>query len=129
MNIELSPKLNALLIIEEVFLFIGSVLLFGLTTEYSWWMYVLLFFLPDISFAAYLINTKTGAFFYNLLHHKGLMVGLILLGYFTQLPLLLTIGIVFFGHSCFDRIFGYGLKFDDNFKHTHLGYLNQAKKT
>lgn len=126
MNIELNKSLKLLLNLEELLLFIGSVILFGIATEYSWWMYALLFFLPDISFAAYFINTKIGSRAYNLFHHKGLMVGLILTGYFTQIPLLLALGIVFLGHSCFDRVFGYGLKFDDDFKHTHLGWLNQA---
>lgn len=129
MNIELTKNLKFLLILEEVALFFGSVILFGLITDYFWWMYALLFFLPDVSFAAYLINTKAGAFFYNLLHHKGVMIGLMLFGYFAQLPILLAIGIVFLGHSAFDRVFGYGLKFSDNFKHTHLGYLNQGKNT
>lgn len=123
MHIELNKTLRTLLNLEELLLFIGSVILFGLIIGYSWWMYALLFFLPDVSFAAYLINTKTGAFFYNLLHHKGVMIGLILLGYFAQISILLAVGIVFFGHSCFDRIFGYGLKFGDDFKHTHLGKL------
>jgi hypothetical protein len=125
MNIELNNTLKVLLNLEEFLLFIGSVILFGIVTEYSWWMYALLFFLPDISFAAYLINTKIGAWTYNLFHHKGLMTGLILAGYFAQLPLLLAIGIVFLGHSCFDRVFGYGLKFADNFKHTHLGNIGK----
>ncbi|MEQ8523760.1 DUF4260 domain-containing protein [Gracilimonas sp.] len=129
MKIELNFNLRILLILEEILLFTGSVILFGLITGYTWWMYALLFFLPDVSFAAYLINTKTGAFFYNLLHHKGVMISLILLGYFAQLPMLVAIGIVFLGHSAFDRIFGYGLKFGDDFKHTHLGYLNQDKNT
>ena len=123
MHIELNKTLRTLLNLEELLLFIGSVILFGLITEYSWWMYALLFFLPDVSFGAYLINTKTGAFFYNLLHHKGVMIVLILTGYFAQLPLIVAVGIVFFGHSAFDRIFGYGLKFGDDFKHTHLGKI------
>jgi hypothetical protein len=127
MNIELTPRLKTLLILEESFLFVGTVILYGLATEYSWWIYALLFFLPDISFLAYLINTKTGAFFYNLLHHKGLMVCLILAGFFYQTDLLFAVGIVFLGHSSFDRVFGYGLKFNDDFKHTHLGYLSQGK--
>ncbi len=123
MKIELSPALNYTLKLEEFALFLGSVILFGSVTEYSWWIFALLFFLPDISFAAYLINTKAGAFSYNLLHHKGVMIGLILFGYFAQFPMLLAVGIVFLGHSAFDRIFGYGLKFTDDFKHTHLGKI------
>ncbi|MEX0608438.1 MAG: DUF4260 domain-containing protein [Balneolaceae bacterium] len=123
MKIELNNNIKTLLILEEALLFLGSVILFGLATSYSWWMFALLFFLPDISFLGYLINTKTGAWFYNILHHKGIMILLILAGYFSEIPLLLAVGIVFFSHTAFDRIFGYGLKFFDNFHHTHLGKI------
>ncbi|MEX2347666.1 MAG: DUF4260 domain-containing protein [Balneolaceae bacterium] len=123
MKIELTKNLKILLILEELALFIGSVILFGLATEYSWWMYALLFFLPDVSFTAYLINTKIGSWFYNIFHHKGIMIVLILAGYFADIEWLLAVGIVFLGHSAFDRIFGYGLKFPDDFKHTHLGKI------
>lgn len=125
MNIDLNSNLKFLLILEELLLFIGSVVLFGTITSYSWWFFALLFFLPDISFAAYLINTKIGAWCYNLLHHKGLMIGLILTGHFLEAPLLLAIGIIFLGHASFDRVFGYGLKFSDDFKHTHLGRIGK----
>jgi hypothetical protein len=37
--------------------------------------------------------------------------------------LLSVIGVILFGHSAMDRIFGYGLKFDDDFKNTHLGRI------
>lgn len=123
MKIELSPALNFILKLEELALFLGSVILFGLATEYSWWIFALLFILPDISFAAYLISTKAGAFFYNLLHHKGVLIALTLTGYFANIQILLAIGIVFFGHAAFDRVFGYGLKFSEDFKHTHLGRI------
>jgi hypothetical protein len=125
MKIELTKNLKFLLILEEFTLFIGSVILFGLATEYSWWMYALLFFLPDVSFAGYLINTKFGSWIYNLLHHKGIMIGLILIGYFAETHILLAVGIVFLGHAAFDRVFGYGLKFSDDFKHTHLGRIGK----
>jgi hypothetical protein len=118
-------NLRSLLILEELALFIGSVILFGLATEYSWWVYVLLFFVPDVSFTAYLINTKIGSWIYNILHHKGLMIGLILIGYFVGIQILLAVGIIFLGHTAFDRVFGYGLKFPDNFKHTHLGKIGK----
>jgi hypothetical protein len=29
------------------------------------------------------------------------------------------------GHSSFDRVLGYGLKYDDDFKHTHLGWIGK----
>jgi hypothetical protein len=123
MHIELSNHLKLLLNLEELALFIGSVILFGFVTSYSWWIFALLFFLPDISFAAYLINTQVGSWIYNILHHKGMMIALILAGYFVEIEWMLAIGIVFLGHAAFDRVFGYGLKFPDDFKHTHLGRI------
>lgn len=123
MNIELTKNLRILLILEELALFLGSVLLFGLATSYSWWIFAIFFFLPDVSFAAYLINTKIGSWIYNILHHKGIMIALTLIGYFAEMEWLLAVGIVFLGHAAFDRIFGYGLKFPDDFKHTHLGRI------
>lgn len=51
------------------------------------------------------------------------MIGLILAGYFAEIEWLLAVGIVFLGHAAFDRVFGYGLKFPDDFKHTHLGRI------
>lgn len=123
MNIELTKNIKTLLILEELALFIGSVILFGLATEFSWWIFATLFLLPDVSFAAYLINTKIGSWAYNILHHKGIMIGLILAGYFAEMEWLLVVGIVFLGHTAFDRVFGYGLKFPDDFKHTHLGRI------
>ncbi|MBD3616724.1 MAG: DUF4260 domain-containing protein [Gracilimonas sp.] len=120
---ELTKNIKILLVLEELLLFMGSVILFGMATSYGWWMFALLFFLPDASFAGYLISTKVGSWFYNILHHKGIMIGLILAGYFAEIDLLLAVGIVFLGHSAFDRVFGYGLKFSDDFKHTHLGRI------
>ncbi|MDR9418703.1 DUF4260 domain-containing protein [Gracilimonas sp.] len=123
MNIELNSSLKIQLILEEIVLFIGSFLLFGLATDFSWWIFALLFFLPDISFAAYLINTKVGSWIYNICHHKGIMIVLILTGYFAEMEWILAVGIVFLGHAAFDRVFGYGLKFPDEFKRTHLGKI------
>lgn len=123
MQIELNKTVRSYLVLEELTTFIGTLILFGLATSYSWWLYALLFFIPDISFTAYLINTKVGALAYNIFHHKGIMIALILIGYFTQLEWILAIGVIFLGHTSLDRVFGYGLKFSDDFKHTHLGRI------
>jgi len=125
LNIELNKSVKSLLILEELGLLAGSMILFSLTTHFEWWIYALLFFIPDISFAAYLINTKIGSAVYNIFHHKGMMIALIVTGYYAELEWILTVGIVFLGHAAFDRIFGYGLKFSDDFKHTHLGRIGE----
>jgi hypothetical protein len=36
-----------------------------------WWAYLLLLLGPDIGILGYLVGPRTGAFTYNLLHHKG----------------------------------------------------------
>jgi len=71
----------------------------------------------------YLINNKTGAFSYNLFHHKGLAIAIFISGIYFQNEIVQLTGIIIFGHASLDRLFGYGLKYPDNFKHTHLGVL------
>jgi hypothetical protein len=69
----------------------------------------------------YLVNTKTGAFFYNLFHHKGIAIVVYLAGIYFKNNAIQLAGIILFSHSSMDRIFGYGLKYDTGFKFTHLG--------
>ncbi len=111
-----------ILSLEYLGLLCLSLYLFSLL-EYSWWVYLALFFLPDIGMMGYLINTKVGAFTYNILHHQGIAVALYLMGVSLGNPLLLLSGTVLLGHANFDRIAGYGLKHADSFHHTHLGKL------
>ena len=112
--------------LEEVAMFSFSIYLFALTT-FSWWMFPALILLPDVGMIGYMINTKIGAITYNLTHHKGIAIFALLLGWHFDLSYLALAGIILFGHASMDRIFGYGLKYSDNFKHTHLGWLNQVK--
>lgn len=91
------------------------------------WLWFILFFAPDIGILGYLINTKIGAITYNTFHHKGIAIALVALGFFISTEALIAIGILLFAHSSFDRIWGYGLKFPDSFKNTHLGSLEKTK--
>lgn len=89
----------------------------------SWWVWVLLFFAPDISMLGYLINTRVGAFTYNLFHHKGMALVIAASGFWMNNDWLTATGILLFAHASFDRIWGYGLKLQVGFKNTHLGKL------
>ena len=93
----------------------------------AWWVWLPLFLSPDISMAGYLVNTKAGAALYNLVHHKGVAGIFIIAGVVAHLPVVLFVGILLWAHSSFDRIMGYGLKYNDSFQHTHLGVI--GKKT
>jgi hypothetical protein len=90
---------------------------------YAGWIYWALFLTPDISMLGYLANTQTGAFTYNLFHHKASALLIYFVGLIIASTVWQFIGLLLFGHSAFDRIFGYGLKYKDNFKNTHLGWI------
>lgn len=94
----------------------------------SVWLWVMLFFTPDIGMLGYLINTQAGAFCYNLFHHKGIALCIAAWGFFTHHDVATAIGILLFAHSSFDRMMDYGLKYSDAFKHTHLGWLPDKKQ-
>jgi len=114
--------MHKLLRLEEVGQFILAILLFS-SLPYSWWVFPLFILLPDISMAGYIHNTQTGSRIYNFFHHKGLGVLIYGIGIWMGQPVLLLAGIIIFGHAAMDRIFGYGLKFPDDFKNTHLGRI------
>ncbi len=93
--------------------------------QVDWWWYLLLLIGPDISMIGYLGGNKTGATIYNLFHHKGVAVIIIVAGFILSIEWLVIIGIVLFGHSSMDRFFGYGLKTGQGFKYTHLGVIGK----
>ncbi|HEX6982161.1 MAG TPA: DUF4260 domain-containing protein [Balneolaceae bacterium] len=108
--------------IEEFAMFLLTVLAFA-QTEFAWWWFPLLILAPDVSMIGYAFNNKTGATVYNIFHHKATAIGVFIAGYITGTPWLELVGVILFAHSSMDRIFGYGLKFSDSFKHTHLGKI------
>ncbi len=95
----------------------------------SIWIWVLLFFSPDVSMLGYIANAKVGAISYNIFHHKGIAIACIGIGYFMKIELVLTTGILLFAHASFDRVWGYGLKYYSSFNDTHLGKIKVDKTT
>lgn len=94
----------------------------------DWWYYLMLALGPDISMLGYAAGNKIGAFCYNLFHHKGLAVVLLITGLLYHEDTLICIGLILFGHSSMDRMFGYGLKLNEGFKFTHLGIIGKKNK-
>ncbi|MCP4051582.1 MAG: DUF4260 domain-containing protein [Mesoflavibacter sp.] len=114
--------MKSVLKLEELLQFALGIYLFS-TLSYTWWWFLVLILLPDIGMLGYLINTKTGALTYNVFHHKGLAILIFLVGVYFQIEVMKLIGTILFSHAALDRVFGYGLKYADNFKNTHLGHL------
>ena len=92
---------------------------------YEGWVFWALLLTPDIGLLGYAVNPRVGAVTYNIFHHKGLALLLYLTGAIFSAELLQFIGLLLFGHSSFDRMFGYGLKYSDSFHHTHLGMIGK----
>ncbi|HUP13711.1 MAG TPA: DUF4260 family protein, partial [Niastella sp.] len=63
--------MKQLLLAEEAAqLLLGILALYFQSLHVSWWLWPLLILAPDISMLGYMAGTKTGAFTYNLFHHK-----------------------------------------------------------
>lgn len=115
-------KMSTLLKFEELGQFLLAIFLFT-NLDYDWWVFPVCILLPDFSMLGYIVNPKFGAYLYNFFHHKLMAIILLILGTLVNLPVLILVGIILFGHAAMDRIFGYGLKYTNRFKNTHLGEI------
>lgn len=95
---------------------------------YAWWVFLAWLLVPDVSMLGYLINTRVGAWAYNIFHHQGIALAIGVTGVVLAIPEMQLAGLVLFGHSAMDRAFGYGLKYEDHFQHTHLGWIGNKQQ-
>ena len=124
---ETTGGVRTLLRIEGVTLFVGMTLHYGVWGG-SWWIYAALFFVPDLSFLAYLAGPRAGAAFYNATHTYMLPLILSFVGFGMALPLTLSISMIWMAHIGIDRALGFGLKYDAGFGFTHLGRIGKAAR-
>ncbi|WP_428841063.1 DUF4260 domain-containing protein [Bradyrhizobium pachyrhizi] len=118
---------RTLLRLEGLVLFLGMTVLYA-QWEGSWLVYVLLFLVPDLSFAAYLAGPRVGAIVYNAAHSYLAPVALMTLGFAAAAPLVLSIAMIWLAHIGIDRALGYGLKYSKGFGFTHLGRIGKAQE-
>ena len=116
---------RTLLRLEGIALFIGMTLLYGIW-DGSWWVYVILFLVPDLSFAGYLAGPKAGAIIYNAAHAYLGPMALMTAGLAGGEPLTLSIAMIWLAHIGFDRALGFGLKYEAGFAFTHLGRIGKG---
>jgi hypothetical protein len=116
--------MKTILKLEDIAELTLSIFLFA-QLDFAWWYYPALLLLPDLSMIGYLVNTRIGAALYNVFHHKGLGIAIGMIGFLLSNQALMLAGVILFGHSAMDRVFGYGLKYSDDFKNTHLGKIGK----
>ena len=109
-----------LLHVEGVAVMVTAVYLYSQLNA-SWGMFFLLFLVPDFSFLGYLYSTQLGSALYNFVHSytTPLLIGIGAMILSSNMSL--AIAIIWLFHIGMDRAVGYGLKYSDAFKHTHLG--------
>ena len=112
---------------EGAIIFVAAILVFihG-NTELPWWIAVLIFSAPDLSFAGYLLGPKVGAFGYNTVHVYAFGIAFLAAGVALSQPILTALGALWLAHAGFDRTLGYGLKTPEGFSFTHLGRIGKA---
>ena len=112
--------------IENLAIFLVAVLAYHYG-NYEWWLFAVLFLIPDLSILGYLAGRNAGAFVYNAGHtYLGpAMLVVVALILDDQRPI--PFAIIWVAHIAVDRLLGFGLKSFSGFKHTHLGYV--GKKT
>lgn len=108
-----------LLQLESLAFLLGSLYLYSLSGA-SWWVFVFLIFAPDISMLGYLKDKEYGARLYNIGHSYVLAISLIALAVLTDIKLIMSVGLILFSHISLDRMLGFGLKYRDSFKETHM---------
>lgn len=89
----------------------------------SWILFAAVLLAPDAAMLGYLGGTRLGAVTYNLAHTYLGPGALVIIGVLYGMHQLSALALVWFAHIGMDRALGYGLKYDDAFKHTHLGII------
>jgi hypothetical protein len=117
------PRL--ILRLEGAALFAGAVYAYWLSGA-SWWLFLVLFLVPDLSFAAYWLNPRVGAFAYNAMHATIGPILLGLYGFWFGPAIVIPVALIWAAHCGFDRMLGYGLKYPSAFQDTHLGRIGKT---
>jgi Domain of unknown function (DUF4260) len=112
---------TVLLQIEGVVLLLLSCAAYQHLFPHHWLLFALLFLAPDLSLLGY--ATRSGRFaaaLYNAIHTSAVPVLLGLASYLSGWRTGVALALIWFAHVCFDRGLGYGLKFAEGFKPTHI---------
>jgi hypothetical protein len=111
---------------EGLLILILNIFLYALSGA-SWWLFALLLLTPDLAMAGYWLSARSGAVTYNVAHsYVGpvVMAGAALA---SSHAALLPYCSIWAAHIGMDRALGYGLKYPESFKSTHLCWLGHER--
>ena len=117
---QLPSPVRYLLRIEGLAVAAVSAVLYARTGA-SWWLFAALWLTPDLSMLGYLLSPCRGARVYNAFHTYTLPIVLGLSGWLLHAAALVAVALIWVNHIGVDRLLGYGLKYSNGFRWTHLG--------
>ncbi|HDR7966296.1 DUF4260 domain-containing protein [Bacillus pacificus] len=107
---------------EGLVVFLATIYTYSLY-EFSWIIFWVFLLAPDLSMLAYGINNQVGANIYNLFHTYIISILIVIIGVYFKIDIVIIIGLIWTAHIGMDRMFGYGLKYETDFKDTHIQRL------
>jgi hypothetical protein len=108
-----------LLRLEGLIVFLGCIALY-LDADYSIVALVLLFLVPDLSLLGYLAGPRVGSVSYNAVHTYVWPIALGAAGLLFDSDVPVQLALIWLAHIGVDRALGYGLKYPDALKGSHL---------
>jgi|SRR5690606_8480418 len=123
----LNHDMRNFLKLEEATLFLLCIFLFSLL-NFDWWWFPVLLLVPDIGMIGYAIDSKIGAFSYNILHNRVVASLVAMYSLTSDNQYWQLVAIILLAHISLDRALGFGLKYKDSFNNTHLGVFENNKK-
>lgn len=104
--------------IEGIAFFVLSIVTY-FYFSFSWVLFLVLFFVPDISILAHKLKLKHSLLYYNLTHNYFFPVVVLLLSYIANNNMIFQLSLIWISHIGFDRMLGFGLK-TSSFNKTHI---------
>lgn len=114
-----TSTVRRLLNLEGLSLFIASIVVYAYF-QGNGWLFGALLLVPDLSMIGYLRNPRVGSWTYNAVHALIVPVLLFAVALAAGQMLIAQIALIWLAHIGMDRTVGYGLKYADAFKSTHL---------
>ena len=127
-NLTAAGSVRKLLRLEGLAVAAASTVLYAQIGAH-WWLFAVLWLVPDLSMLGYLRNACWGARCYNAAHTYVPAATLALAALAFHARGLLPFALIWINHIGVDRLLGYGLKYSDGFGFTHLGKLGKHRPT
>ncbi|HEX8305869.1 MAG TPA: DUF4260 domain-containing protein [Jatrophihabitans sp.] len=110
---------------EGVVLLAAALAAYFAGLDQPWWLVPVLLFVPDVFMVGYAKSSTAGARLYNFAHSYPAPAVLGVLAFVADQPLWQGVALVWLAHIGMDRALGYGLKYETDFKDTHLGRIGR----